>query len=82
MSEELSIVMGQAILLQERVSRMLHERQRSQDLERAPVHERIASVMSSMNAELSSPDERRESLLSRHTKGILRNSAVKAQLAI
>jgi hypothetical protein len=73
---------GQAILLQERAASFLHNRQRLQDLEKAPFQERIANLMQLMNGELSMPDERRESMLAGHTKSILQNTTIKSQLTM
>lgn len=74
-------LMGESILLQEKFAYHLHNRQRMEELERAPLHERVASIMSTMNRSLSVVDEGREVAIAMHTQDLLRNSRVKAELA-
>lgn len=73
--------MGEAILLQEKFAYHLHNSQRMEELERAPLHERVASILSTMNRSLSVVDEGREVAIAMHTQDLLRNSRVKAELA-
>ena len=73
-------LIGEAIIHMERSSAFLHNAQRMQELDAAPLHDRVAMLIGMMNTQLSMPDERRESALTQHTKDLLRNTAVKSQL--
>lgn len=74
-------VMGEAILLQERVASTIHHRQQVAELEKAPFQTKVSSMIRLMNQELSIPDEYKDNFLAQHTKDLLRNSALKSQLA-
>ena len=73
---------GKAILLQEELSIYFHEKQHTQDMDSASFQEKVSKMISSMNSDLSMPDEKRDNLLALKTKNLLKNSAVKSQLAM
>lgn len=74
-------LIGKAILLQEEICIVFHDRQYNQELNDTSFHDKVARMISSMNSDLSMPDENRDNILAQRTKNLLRNSAVKSQIA-
>jgi hypothetical protein len=74
--------LGECILLQEKLAYKLHNSQRMAIIDRAPFHDKIASIMRTMNRELSVVDTDRDMAIAVHTQDVLRNSRVKSELAI
>lgn len=66
----------------ERFGAFINRKQRRSDIAKLPVPEQVAQSIRTMARDLSSPDDRKDSLASEHAKAMLKNTRAKTDLAL
>lgn len=73
--------MSEAIILMEQAAARLAGVQRTQDIQKAPLHIKLSIIMEQLNTELSVPEDKRDHALSLQTQSMLKNMRIKSNLS-